>query len=162
MKPRIRIRIGNAYNGDDSATGQFHNATFAEALKALLGVHKPPETEADSPGYHSSTLVLVVATYPADTDEQVGRKTVSHREGEPIFGQEVTVYGRETAWGQPEPRDAQISMGSIGTHDTATAQLRLSLLTLAISLAEAANAEPACPVCAAYAERRAARKAARN
>lgn len=153
MHYNIRLRIGSAYDGD-SETKQYRNASFADAVVALRGTHTPPSE--DEGGYHRQTVVHVVATYPEQFEEKVGfgrnARTITRQLDEPVFGQEVTVHGRELGFG--EPRDATVSMGSIGSHDTTIARLRIGLLTLATTLAEAVNAEPVCPQCADYLRRR--------
>lgn len=158
MQYPIRLRIGSPHAGD-RATGQYTNATFTEAVAALLGTH----SGTGPGGYHQRTNVHVVATYAeAFTEEPPkhlrGGKGITRSVGEPVFGHEVTVYGIDTAYGKPKA--AQVSAGSIGAMDTTTAALHIDLLTLATNLAVAANTAPVCAVCQAdYDDHMAARAA---
>lgn len=63
---------------------------------------------------------------------------VSALTGEPVHGVCAEVRCRDTAYGQP--RDAGVSIGGLGTHDTGTGRIRLHCYSLAIEIASAANA----------------------
>lgn len=130
MNYPIRIRIGTEYGQD---------ASFAEAVQALQGKHD---------GYHQECSVSVVATYGEDVTvpARPGRREVTYKQGEPVFGHETKVYGRGNRFGLP--KDAQVSWGSMGSLDTYTAQRMVQIHQLALQLAIAANAEPPCPECA--------------
>jgi hypothetical protein len=160
MEANIRIRIGSANNGDYE-TKTYINSTFAEAVAALQGEHAVGVAISDTDTaahYHRRVSVYVVATYLADHDEYHGpKRTIARHADEPIFGFEVTVYGRDLAFG--EPRDAEVSRGSMGGMTTDQTRMLIDLETLALNLALAANAEPFCPACRPELDRYAERKA---
>lgn len=151
MNYPIRIRIGSA-NAGDYETKTYTNSTFAEAVAALQGNHYG-DTD-----YHRDTNVYVVATYAEDHTEHHGpKRQIERHAGEPVFGFEVTVYGRRLAYGGSQ--DAQVSRGSMGSMTTEATQLLINLETLALQLAVAANAEPFCPACQPELDRYAEREA---
>jgi hypothetical protein len=137
---RIRIRIGSEYAGDRE-TETFTDSTFAEAVAALQGMHD---------GLHKGETVFVVNTHAETrTAQGDGRtaRTLTYQQGEPIFGEEVAIYGRWVF--QEHFANAQVGWASGGSMSTEEARLKLELITLAISIAEAANAEPPCAKCEA-------------
>src|SRR5258705_13311048 len=106
MDLNIRIRIGSA-NAGDYETHTYTNSTFAEAVTALQGQH------ADGSDYHRRNMVYVVATYRTDHTEQHGpKRSLERKADEPVFGFEVTVYGRDLSFGGA--KDADVARGSMG------------------------------------------------
>lgn len=147
----IRIRIGSASAGDYE-TKTYTNSTFAEAVTALQGNH---DGDGD---HHRDVNIYVVGTYAEDHTEDHGpKRQIKRKAGEPVFGLEVTVYGRRLGFGSAQ--DAEVSRGSMGSMDTKVTQLMINLETLALQLAIAANAEPFCPACQPELDRYAERQA---
>jgi hypothetical protein len=148
MNANIRIRIGNA-NAGDYETKTYTNSTFAEAVTALQGTHDK---------YHKREMVYVVATYTTDHTEYHGpKRQIERHVDEPIFGFEVTVYGRDLRYA--EYSDCEVARGSMGGMTTDQTRMLIDLETLALNLAIAANAEPTCPGCQPELDRYAERQA---
>jgi hypothetical protein len=161
MDLNIRIRIGSA-NAGDYETKTFTNSTFGEAVAALQGEHVKPEPgdHPESTGYHRRNMVYVVATYKADWTKEATSartRTVSYKADEPVFGFEATVYGRDVSFGTY--KDAEPAWASMGSVTVEEARLQARIIGLAIELADAANAEPACSGCKSEVDRYAARQA---
>jgi hypothetical protein len=151
MKNPIRIRIGTP-NAGDAVTQTYTDSTFAEAVAVLQGTHDDD--------YHRDETVYVVATWPEDTfvpAQGRGRRDVTYKAGEPLFGFAATIYGRGLSFG--EMKDAQPSWASMGTCPVEEAELQVDIIQLAIQIAKAANSQPHCPGCVAEFQRRQDREA---
>lgn len=140
----IRLRTGGTYGRD---------LTDGEAVEVLRGGHR------DGAEYHAGDSVHVVRVYPEDVTEVHGfgknAREVTRKAGDPVFGEEATVYPVGQAYGGPEP--AKVSWGSLGAMTTADAAGQLEVFAKAIGLARAANNRP-CARCAADYAARYARK----
>jgi hypothetical protein len=144
----IRYRIGS-YN--DGIYGKYRDATDQQVIKALQGVH-------EASGYHRDITVYVVRVWPETTTVPAqgrGRREVTYEQGEPAFGEQVTVYGRGQRYGGPN--DAHVSFAS-GGGTPAEVTAFIEMLALATGLAMAANANPVCQECAKEAAERQARQ----
>jgi hypothetical protein len=83
--------------------------------------------------------VVITEVYTEDTDGGLdcNRRPILHKAGEYVFGRQVEIGAREVRFGRSA--DATISWASSGQQTPAEAKVYAEMVTLAATIAEAAN-----------------------